>query len=146
MKTKIILISAFALAIIFNSCGNNNKNDAEKRDSLENKMDQVSDKAEAVGDTLQDDYDRYRAELNARIEQNEKDINEAWARESKKGTNARKDYKNRVEKLEKQNKEMKSRLEKQKRDEKWQEFKREFNHDMDELGKAIKDLGVNNEK
>jgi hypothetical protein len=28
----------------------------------------------------------------------------------------------------------------------WEKFKREFNHDMDELGKSLKDLTVNNKK
>jgi len=28
--------------------------------------------------------------------------------------------------------------------EEWETFKREFNHDMDELGKALKDLTVDN--
>ncbi len=28
----------------------------------------------------------------------------------------------------------------------WSSFKREFKHDMDELGKAIKDIGVDNAK
>jgi hypothetical protein len=28
----------------------------------------------------------------------------------------------------------------------WESFKREFNHDMDELGQALKDLTVDNKK
>jgi len=30
--------------------------------------------------------------------------------------------------------------------ENWEKFKAEFNHDMDELGKAFKDLTINNIK
>jgi hypothetical protein len=30
--------------------------------------------------------------------------------------------------------------------EKWATFKREFNHDIEELGKAIRDIGVDNSK
>ena len=30
--------------------------------------------------------------------------------------------------------------------EQWEKFKAEFNHDMDELGKAFKDLSVDNKK
>jgi len=28
----------------------------------------------------------------------------------------------------------------------WESFKREFNHDMDEIGQALKDLTVDNKK
>ena len=43
---------------------------------------------------------------------------------------------------------MKKRLEEYKDEgqEKWTSFKSEFNHDMDELGKAFKDLTVKNVK
>lgn len=51
-----------------------------------------------------------------------------------------------VEALKKRNDEMESRLNEYKSDNKenWKAFKREFNNDMDELGKAFKDLSVNN--
>ena len=43
---------------------------------------------------------------------------------------------------------MKKRLEDYKADskDKWESFKTEFNHDMDELGSAFKDLTVKNTK
>ncbi|MNV21311.1 hypothetical protein D3C71_1122430 [compost metagenome] len=51
--------------------------------------------------------------------------------------------------LEKQNEEMEIRMNRFKNVEdkdQWKEFKEEFDHDMDELGKAFKGLSVNNVK
>lgn len=48
--------------------------------------------------------------------------------------------------LQKRNDELESRMMQYRGDNKenWKEFKREFSHDMDELGKAFKDLGKDN--
>lgn len=50
--------------------------------------------------------------------------------------------------IQKRNDELESRMIQYRGDSKenWKEFKREFNHDMDELGKAFKDLGKDNTK
>ena len=53
-----------------------------------------------------------------------------------------------IDELEQKNSELKKRLDDYKADgkEKWEKFKAEFSHDMDELGKAFKDLTVKNVK
>jgi len=50
--------------------------------------------------------------------------------------------------FERKNEELRDRLETQEREgqEKWENFKKEFNHDIDELGQAIKDLFKDNVK
>jgi len=54
-------------------------------------------------------------------------------------------YKQRIETLEEQNRDLKVRLDVyEKNNSDWETFKREFNHDMDELGKALKDFTVDN--
>lgn len=59
-------------------------------------------------------------------------------------------YEEKIDKLEKQNKVLKARIKNhdamENRKEDWATFKTEFNHDMDELGQALKDLTVNNKK
>jgi len=50
-----------------------------------------------------------------------------------------------IDALEQKNRDMRNRIaayEKSQSD--WESFKREFNHDMDELGQAFKDLTVDN--
>ena len=50
-----------------------------------------------------------------------------------------------IDKLEQQNKDMKARIDNyEKRQSDWASFKSEFNHDLDELGTALKDLLVDN--
>lgn len=54
-------------------------------------------------------------------------------------------YKSRIDALELKNQELKSRLEAyEKNQSNWETFKREFNHDMDELGVALADFTVDN--
>ena len=55
---------------------------------------------------------------------------------------AKADYKSKVSALEQKNAEMKKKMKDYRQDgkDKWQAFKTEFTHDMDELGKAFKDL------
>lgn len=57
-------------------------------------------------------------------------------------------YEKQIAVLEEKNSEMKIRMSEYKEDggEKWQSFKIEFNHDMDELGKSLKDFTVDNER
>ena len=61
---------------------------------------------------------------------------------------AKADYKSKVSALEQKNAEMKKKMEDYRQDgkDRWQAFKAEFSHDMDELGKAFKDLTVKNVK
>lgn len=100
----------------------------------------------------QDDWkrerDEFRAEVNKRIEKNQKRINELRAEAKSKKTEVRKEYDEKVNDLEKQNKKLKVRMDDFKDDTKdgWQKFKKEFNHDMDQLGDAIANLFENNKK
>jgi hypothetical protein len=57
-------------------------------------------------------------------------------------------YEKNIAVLEQKNKDVKVKMEAYKNDRNtdWQSFKREFNHDMDEIGQAFKDLTVDNKK
>ena len=57
-------------------------------------------------------------------------------------------YQKNIEILEQKNENLQVKMDTFKNDAKsdWQSFKREFKHDTDELGKALKDLTVNNKK
>jgi preprotein translocase subunit SecG len=57
-------------------------------------------------------------------------------------------YEKNIAVLEQKNKDLKVKMETYKNDRNadWQSFKREFNHDMDEIGQALKDLTVDNKK
>ena len=94
------------------------------------------------------DLEAYRKESAIRIAANEKSIVEFNARIELEKKEARAEYKQKIADLEKKNSDMKKSMDDYKADgkENWKKFKAEFNHDMDELAKAFKDLTVNNKK
>lgn len=90
----------------------------------------------------------YRHNAQLRIEENNKKIEELNKKAETADARMRKEYRERVAELKARNEKAKERLNNYKdtnRD-KWEEFKREFNHDMDELGNALKDFTVDNKK
>jgi hypothetical protein len=57
-------------------------------------------------------------------------------------------YQNNIAVMEQKNKDLKVKMDAYKNDmnSDWQSFKREFKHDTDEIGQALKDLTINNKK
>lgn len=94
------------------------------------------------------DMEVYRAETNAKIRENQKSIDEFKSRIASEKTEAQLEYNQKINKLEQKNSDMKKKLDDVKMDtkEQWEAFKAEFSSDMDALGKAFKDLTVNNNK
>lgn len=103
--------------------------------------------ASAIGQELAtaEEWATFKSESEVKIRENEIRITELNVKMNKPGETFDELYKKRIANLELQNKEMRSRLaEYEKSQSNWESFKREFNHDMDELGKALKDLTVDN--
>jgi hypothetical protein len=126
------------MAILFFACTSN----AEK---IENAKDKVAEAQEDLQEAIADsvaDYNKFREETDLRIRENEKSIAEYRLRISKEKAEARADYEKRIAALETRNSDMRRRLDAFKQDGRrnWQEFKTEFNKDMDELGASIKDI------
>jgi hypothetical protein len=95
------------------------------------------------------EIEKFRSETNEKIKENEKAIADFKEKMSKEKQEVREKYDKKIAQVEQKNKALKKKLADYKEgNEKnsWQSFKREFNHDMDELGKGIKDLTVNNVK
>ena len=90
----------------------------------------------------------FKAEIDVKIENNEKQIAElkAKAKSSKKKMDAA--YVESIDALEQKNTALKNKLNTYENNAQsdWESFKREFSHDMDQLGAALKDLTVNNKK
>jgi hypothetical protein len=94
------------------------------------------------------EIENYKKETAEKIATNDKSIVEFKARVAQEKKSARADYLAKVEALEKKNSDLKKRMDDYKADskEKWDMFKTEFNHDMEEIGKSFKDLTVKNVK
>lgn len=119
---------------------------AEKVEKAQQEVDEANNKLDKVTDEYQADIAKYRLEATERIAANEKSIAEFNTRIDDQKKVAKADYTIKIAELEKKNTDMKKKMDDYKEDgkDKWEKFKLEFNHDLEELGKAFKDLTVKN--
>lgn len=146
MKIKIYSIPALILSasLIFASC-----NTPEEK--VENAQESVSEAKEDLEEANKDyvtEIEEYRMQSIAKTEENDKAMLEFKARVKDQKLEAKADYNKKIAELEKKNTDLKKKMADYKEDGKdnWETFKTEFNHDMDELGKAFNDLTVKNTK
>ena len=127
------------------------KKEAAEKD-LQNAKEDLEKAQQAVADSLHraatvEEYEAFKADAQIRINKNNERIAELRVKKSKPGKALDEYYESRISALEKRNRELKDKIDMYDRSHSdWAEFKREFNHDMDELGKAIDDLFVDNKK
>lgn len=153
MKRTIFILSAtitLMAGIIFTGC----QTTAQKQDAAQAKvkdarqdLNEAKQDANAIGQELAtaEEWATFRSESEVRIKDNEVRIAELKAKMKKPGEVFDEMYAKKIDNLELQNREMRTRLTAyEKSQTNWETFKREFNHDMDELGKALKDLTVDN--
>jgi predicted component of type VI protein secretion system len=93
-----------------------------------------------------EEWQAFKDETNAAIAANETRIDELKVKIKKTGNSIDDLYEKEIDALEKKNEELKVRMNTYKNDTDadWESFKREFKYDMNELGKSLKDLTVNN--
>ena len=95
----------------------------------------------------QNDWDAYRKEQVEKIRKNDERIAELKKQKANTDKTVNAAYQKRIDALQQKNTELRSKITEYKYNEsKWEQFKREFNHDMDELGKSLKDIGKDNVK
>lgn len=149
MKKSILnsAVAAIFLSGVFFACSK------PAGESAQEKADQAKEQAqEAKQDVNASNMDEeratYKAEKLQKIADNEKRIAELREKQKTSGKTMDKILQSRIEALEKRNAELKDKLNNYQDTDnaKWEEFKREFNHDMDELGNSINDIGKDNVK
>lgn len=147
MKKTIFILALSTLSMgLITSC----KSGTEKvEDAKENIAEEQKDVEKAKMEYVQE-YEKFKADQDLRMTENEKQIAELKAKSAAMKKEARADYDKHVAELEARNAELKAKLRDYQHDDhdntKWESFKREFNHDMDEMGNAFRDLGKNNAK
>lgn len=110
---------------------------------LEKTLQEAKDKANR--EAIAAEWASFKISTEIKIAENEATIAELKLKMKKSGKTLDKLYEKKIDMLEEQNKNLKSRLNSfETKNSDWESFKREFNHDMDELGKALKDLTVDN--
>ena len=153
MKSLVInfLVALLILAqAIFTGCQSSNdkleaankKVEEERKELQEAKQDA---NAEAVKVANAEEWRVFKTESEVKIKENQERIDELRAKMKKPGQTFDEMYAKKIDNLEQKNKDLRTKIggyETNQSD--WESFKREFNHDMDELGQAIRDLTVNN--
>jgi hypothetical protein len=144
---KLILalaISLFTMSVIVISCSSPSEKVENAQDNLV-KANQDLDKA---NEEYLSDIENCKKEAAEKTAANEKSIAEFKARVENEKKEVKKEYYDKIAKLEEKNNDIKSRMADYKAEgkEKWEIFKTEFSRDMNELGTAFKDLTVKNVK
>jgi hypothetical protein len=142
-KTMIILSSAILMnGAVFTSCSNPAQKVENEKENLED-ANKALEKANLEYDA---DLATFKKENAERILANDKSIAEFKARIAIQKKDAKAEYSERINELEKKNSDFKKKLDEYQETskDKWVAFKAEFSRDMDELGNALKDLTIKN--
>jgi predicted RNase H-like nuclease (RuvC/YqgF family) len=118
------------------------KIEATKENVREAKQELKDARAEYVKE-----WETFKAESEQHIEANEVKIHAVKEKMDKAGHKAKAQYRKDVEALEQKNHDLKNKLAEYKDEgkSKWEEFKANFKHDMDGIGKTMKDLFKDND-
>ena len=140
MKKTILILTAFTFitGTILTGCDT----PAQKVENAQNDVTEANKNLDKANEEYLGDIDNYRKETDGKIAANDKSIAEFKSRIESKKQDAREEYKQKVAKLEQKNSDMKKKMDDYKAEgkDKWEAFKVEFSHGMDELGKSFKDL------
>lgn len=146
MKKSILTLALtmFAAGTIFTSCNSS----SEKVENAEENLKQASQDLDKANEEYFTEIEKYRKDAAEKFTANEQSIIAFNARIENEKAEAKADYRNKIAELEQKNTDIKRRMDDYKAisKEEWETFKAEFNHDMEELGKAFYDLTAKNVK
>ena len=154
MKRSILslVIASLVIGAIIISCKPNTEKEQAAQESVDSAKVALTaareDLAEAKRAATAEEWQEFKDSTNAKIEENKAQIAELKLKIKKTGKDIDKTYQNNIDTIEQKNKNLKVKLNAYKNDANsdWKSFKKEFKHDMDEMGQAFKDLAINNTK
>lgn len=139
MKTKKIVIAVIGCVagLVLSSC-----------QTKEKKLEDAQENVKEANEDLDEAEREFRNEADIKLRENENEIRMYKDNINTMKVETRANYQRMVDSLERRNEELKIKLKEYKGEtnDKWDAFKREFNHDMDELKNSLKDIGKNNVK
>lgn len=144
-KTILVMtLATFILGTGLTSCNTS----AENVEDAQENADEANEELDEANQEYMEDLRAYRLEISERITVNESKIAELKVLVSAEKGEIKIIHEKEIARLEKRNRDLEEKLANYKGDgkEDWNEFKKEFNHDMEELGKALKDLTISNTK
>jgi chromosome segregation ATPase len=153
MKNSILLLAVTVCmaGTMLTGCQSSAKKTDKNQDSLQGiKKDaaDVKNDLKEMNKDLISDFQQFKKESEEKIISFENTIAEFKAKIATENKADKAKYDKEIARLEQQNSDLKKKLDDYKDDGKdqWKAFKTEFDRDMDELGKAFKDLTVDNVK
>jgi len=151
MKKQVIAIAAtslFVAAVMLSSCNNVNQKESADRKVEREKEDLQDARKEAsleAQSLTSEDLNKFKDEAEVLIKKNETRIVELRNKMKESGNALDEKRQKRIAELEEQNWELRTRINSfDIKSGNWQEFKREFDHDMEQIGKSLEDLTVDN--
>jgi predicted HicB family RNase H-like nuclease len=151
MKKTIYTLAAITLmaATVLLGCNTSTKKEEDDvADARENTEDAKEELMVAKKEANAEEWKKIKKETNTRITENKIRIAQLKVKMIKSGKSIDTLYAKKIEELEQKNKDIKIKVDSYKNDtsDDWELFKREYNHDMDQLNRAIEDMTVNNKK
>lgn len=140
----VVAITALVAGTSITSCDSSTK----KVEDAAVKVDQASEDLTDAKKEFNEEYAKFQTESEARMVENDKQIAELKANKAQLKKEAKANYDKAIKDIEEKNSALRIKMKEYKEEgkDKWESFKREFNHDMDELGQSLKDLTKNNTK
>jgi hypothetical protein len=142
---SLVLVSSLISAAVLTGCRPSTSREEAAQAELKQAKIELAEAQRAANAT---EWQSFKDESEIKIKDNAVRISSLKLKITKSGKALDKLYQEKVEALELQNKALEAKMNDYEKTGKnnWQSFKREFNHDMDELGNAMKDLTTNNTK
>jgi flagellar biosynthesis GTPase FlhF len=152
MKKTIytLALTTFIVGSVLVGCQTSTKKELEAKDKVTDAQREVRDAKEelieAKKEATAEEWQTFKNETAAKVNENENKIAELKAKMKKTGNSIDAIYAKKIEELEQKNKDIEVKVETYKNDRSsdWESFKREYNHDMTELGQALKDMTIDN--
>ncbi|MCE3280616.1 MAG: hypothetical protein K0S44_2807 [Bacteroidetes bacterium] len=138
MKTNAIIVAAITgmAAISFSSC-----------QTKEQKLENAQEKVVEANEDLREAQREFREESENRLRENDMSFETYRSDIKNEKEEQRVMYERRIDSLEQRNKDLRVRLNQDyDNNDNWETFKREFNHDMEEIKNSLKDIRKNNVK
>lgn len=154
MKKTIFTLTVLTLFVgtLMMSCKPSTEGEKEAQEKVQDARENVQDAKDSLvvakKAATAEEWKGYKEKTDSVINVNNARIAELKLNIKKKRKSVDAQYQENIDVLEQKNKDLKISIDTYKNDANsdWQSYKREFNHDMDELGQAIKNLTVDNKK
>lgn len=144
----IVFVGFLSLTMVAACSKTSDQKMADAKADLNEVVEDIEDAVDEGQDAARDEWLKFKEGYEAKIDANEKVIAEYKSRMTGANGKMQAKFEKKIDDLEKRNRVLKAKLNDYKSDGKtaWEQFKSEFDHDIDELGVALKDFVVNNKK